>query len=216
MAEKPKGQRVSFFADVFRNSKRLSDAQFGELMRAGFAFQTEGIRYTGDDVAVGVLFDQMADQHLRYVDYCDQQAQNRHRSPKKDNGNDQPEPTSTNVNQPEPTPLSLSLSDSLSKENNIRGAAAPPPTTTKRASKFVKPTVDEVAAYCRENNYSVDAGTFVDYYSGNGWHVGKNPMKDWRAAVRLWARKGAEHNDGSISSRAPAASEKYAGIGNIL
>lgn len=50
------------------------------------------------------------------------------------------------------------------------------------------PTVDEVAAYCREKGYSIDAEHFVSYYESNGWRVGKNPMKDWRAACRTWAR----------------------------
>lgn len=51
---------------------------------------------------------------------------------------------------------------------------------------FTPPTQSEVEAYCRERGNSVDAQHFVDYYSANGWRVGKNPMKDWRAAVRTW------------------------------
>lgn len=50
------------------------------------------------------------------------------------------------------------------------------------------PTIEEVAAYCREKGYGVDAERFVAYYTANGWRVGKNPMRDWRAAVRTWVR----------------------------
>lgn len=53
-------------------------------------------------------------------------------------------------------------------------------------TRFTPPTQSEVEAYCRERGNSVDAQHFVDYYSANGWRVGKNPMKDWRAAVRTW------------------------------
>lgn len=58
----------------------------------------------------------------------------------------------------------------------------------KRASRFTQPTLEEVQAYCVERGNSVDPQRFVDYYSSNGWKVGKNPMKDWKAAVRTWER----------------------------
>ena len=55
-------------------------------------------------------------------------------------------------------------------------------------SRFVPPSVADVSAYCRERGNSVDAERFVSFYESNGWKVGKNPMKDWRAAVRTWER----------------------------
>lgn len=55
---------------------------------------------------------------------------------------------------------------------------------------FVKPTVDEVRAYCQERRNCVDPERFVDYYEANGWKVGKNPMKDWKATVRNWEKNG--------------------------
>lgn len=54
--------------------------------------------------------------------------------------------------------------------------------------RFTPPTVDDVATYCTERHNGVDAQRFVDYYTANGWKVGKNSMKDWRAAVRTWER----------------------------
>ena len=55
--------------------------------------------------------------------------------------------------------------------------------------RFAPPSVAEVRAYCTERNNSVDAQRFVDYYSANGWMVGKNRMRDWKAAVRTWERQ---------------------------
>ena len=63
---------------------------------------------------------------------------------------------------------------------------AVPPTRTKR---FAPPTVDQVREYCEERSNSVNPQRFVDYYSSNGWMVGKNKMKDWKAAVRTWEQK---------------------------
>lgn len=59
-----------------------------------------------------------------------------------------------------------------------------------RQKKFVPPTVEEVAAYCVERKNKVDAAYFVDHYTSNGWKVGKQNMKDWKAAVRTWEKNG--------------------------
>lgn len=56
----------------------------------------------------------------------------------------------------------------------------------KEKKKFVKPTLEQVAEYCKERNNNVNANKWYDYYESNGWKVGKNPMKDWKAAVRTW------------------------------
>lgn len=53
---------------------------------------------------------------------------------------------------------------------------------------FSPPTADEVTAYCREMGYKVNPDAFVDFYDSKGWMVGKNKMKDWKAAVRNWNR----------------------------
>ena len=66
-------------------------------------------------------------------------------------------------------------------------------------SRFSTPTIDEVRAYCAEKGYTVDADRFVDYYTSNGWKVGKNPMKDWKAAVRTW--NGKEQPNGKTEHK---------------
>ena len=60
-------------------------------------------------------------------------------------------------------------------------------TTTKR-KRFEKPTLSQITQYCLERNNNVNAEQFYDYYESNGWKVGKNAMKDWKAAVRTWER----------------------------
>ena len=63
-------------------------------------------------------------------------------------------------------------------------------TPKSKAKRFTPPTLEEVTAYCIERNNSVDPQHFIDYYTSNGWLVGKNKMKDWKAAVRTWERNG--------------------------
>lgn len=59
------------------------------------------------------------------------------------------------------------------------------------AKRFTPPTKDEVITYCNEQGYSLSADRFIAFYESKGWMVGKNKMKDWKAAVRGWAIKDA-------------------------
>ena len=65
--------------------------------------------------------------------------------------------------------------------------------------KFIAPTIDEVREYIEEKGYSIDPERFVDYYTANGWMVGKSHMKDWKATVRNWERNNG--NDTGASGR---------------
>ena len=85
-----------------------------------------------------------------------------------------------------------------SKGEDIVEAA--PPT---RAKRFIPPTVDEVRAYCQDRQNGVDPQRFVDYYSSNGWMVGKNKMKDWKAAVRTWEQKDKQYGRPAPKSSNP-------------
>lgn len=57
-------------------------------------------------------------------------------------------------------------------------------------ARFVKPTVEEVKKYAEEKGYTFDAEAFVAYYDSNGWMVGKQKMKNWKAACLTWQRNG--------------------------
>ena len=59
----------------------------------------------------------------------------------------------------------------------------------KEKNKFKKPTLEEIKNYISEIGSNVDANEFIDFYSANGWKVGKNPMKDWKATLRGWDRR---------------------------
>lgn len=70
---------------------------------------------------------------------------------------------------------------------NAHSGTIAPQAPPKR--RFVKPTVDEIRAYCAERKNNIDAQHFWDYYEARGWKVGgRSAMKDWRAAVRTWEK----------------------------
>jgi hypothetical protein len=70
----------------------------------------------------------------------------------------------------------------------------------REVKRFAPPTLEEVRAYCQERMNTVDPERFVDYYTSNGWKVGKNPMKDWKAAVRSWERSDSATQKSAKSS----------------
>ena len=57
---------------------------------------------------------------------------------------------------------------------------------------FIAPTVQDVKAYCIERGNNVDPESFIDFYESKGWMVGKNKMKNWKAAVRTWEKRARE------------------------
>ena len=72
--------------------------------------------------------------------------------------------------------------DSIDKSNKERGTSR----------NFVPPTLSEVKAYCQERNNGINPEQFIDFYESKGWFVGKNKMKDWKAAVRNWEQRRKE------------------------
>jgi uncharacterized protein YdaU (DUF1376 family) len=60
----------------------------------------------------------------------------------------------------------------------------------KSVGAFALPTLVQVSAYCAERGNLVNPQQWLDHYAANGWKVGRNQMRDWRAAVRQWERNG--------------------------
>ena len=89
-------------------------------------------------------------------------------------------------------------------ETNKENLAAEPQPEEKPAQEiqqekpkrknFVKPTVEEIAAFCKEKKININVKKFFLHYESNGWHVGKTPMKSWKAAVQKWAENNYDNN----------------------
>src|SRR3990172_9445660 len=74
--------------------------------------------------------------------------------------------------------------------------------------RFVQPTLEQITSYCQERKNSVDPQKFFDYYTSNGWKVGKNSMKDWKAAVRTWEK----NNDGLQNGSNPGPGRDFRSV----
>lgn len=85
------------------------------------------------------------------------------------------------ITEPEPN-------ENVNVKENDRKEISPIGDTKKSAKRFMPPSEEELEAYCREKSLSLDIERFIDFYASKGWMVGKNKMKDWKAAVRNWSR----------------------------
>lgn len=85
------------------------------------------------------------------------------------------------------TATSIEYIENTERDRNIESL-----TRGGTAKRFIPPSREDIILFCQENGLSVNADRFIDYYTSNGWRVGKNPMKDWKATVRSWARRDQE------------------------
>lgn len=76
-----------------------------------------------------------------------------------------------------------------SKGESVRG---------EKAKRFIPPSVEEIEQYCIERSNNIDAQSFIDFYESKGWMIGKNKMKDWKAAVRTWERSRKQENKENV------------------
>lgn len=108
----------------------------------------------------------------------------------------------------------------LSSSSSSKGIKTPPERATALSTpkgvegdgvgkvpsaKFSKPSLLEVAAYCVERANGINAQAFIDHYTANGWKVGRNPMKCWRATVRTWEAKRTLEQHPDVKNQTPAA-----------
>ena len=74
----------------------------------------------------------------------------------------------------------------IDNTNNITNSIS---NITNISNRFIKPSIEEVEQYCLERKNKIDAQYFIDYYESKGWLIGKNKMKNWKAAIRTWERR---------------------------
>ena len=84
------------------------------------------------------------------------------------------------------------------KENTI---LFPSVVNTKTARAiFIPPTISEVKEYCEKRKNGINPEQFVNFYQSKGWMIGKNKMKDWKAAVRTWEIQNRKNNGNNQTS----------------
>jgi hypothetical protein len=86
------------------------------------------------------------------------------------------------------TLVNSSIKEKFTDNNNININNTNLTDSNKKAF-FKKPSVIDIIDYCKERNNNIDADAFIDFYESKDWKIGKNKMKNWKAAVRTWERR---------------------------
>lgn len=162
-----------FYRSFFEAVEDLSPEDFKQAVTAIMRYALDG---TADDVkgvAKSILI--MARPQ---IDKNNKRYENGTRGGRKPNYNQTITKAEPKCISPKPN---VNVNDNVNdiKENTLKSV---------KEKRFAPPTPENVREYCREKGLSVDADRFVDFYESKNWYVGKNKMKDWKAAVRNWAR----------------------------
>ena len=181
--------------------EKMSNEQAGELIKAIYAYQKDPDAVP-EDPALAFVFElikqQLDTDSQRYKEACAARSEAGKKGGRpKANASDKKQMVSEESKKSKCFSEKAKKADNDNeydndlKENTIDGV---------KEKRFAPPTLENVSEYCREMGYTnVDAARFIDFYTSNGWMVGKNRMKDWKAAGRNWDRreKNPQRQDGA-------------------
>lgn len=183
----------------------LTDAERGRLLLAMVRYAKDGTEpsLTGNE---RFLWPVVRGQIDRDIDAYDSHIESGKRGGRPKNNlvisENQTKPNETKQNQTKPNETKIEEKDKeedkdKDKDKGVSGA------------RFAPPTPEDVAAFCRERGNSVDPVKFCAFYQSKGWKVGKNPMKDWRAAVITWERDDGGGAASGPGPRRTVAAQQY-------
>lgn len=227
----PGKKRTSFILllEHVRTMEELTDEEFGQFVRAYAAYVESGTEPEFSDRSMRMMwktvkaFDEMNVQKYSNTSEARQEAGRKGAEKRWKSDSKAIDANSKNSKchfANSKNSLSVSESESVYKEISPngdikKGADAPTPTLETKTARFHPPDIAEVKAYFAEKGgTNAQAERFFTYYESNGWRVGKNPMKKWKAAASGWISRDREQYQSNPSQNAPAktAAQAYADI----
>lgn len=174
--------------------EKMSNEQAGELIKAIYAYQKDPDAVP-EDPALAFVFELIKQQldadSQRYKEACAARSEAGKKGGRpKANASEESKKSKCFSEKAKKADNDNEYDNDL-KENTLEGV---------KEKRFAPPTLENVSEYCREMGYTnVDAVCFINFYTSNGWMVGKNRMKDWKAAVGNWDRreKNPQRQDGT-------------------
>ena len=183
---------IPFYYSYRKKLEKLSDQEVGRLVRSLLEYSETG---ETEELAgrESIAFDFIADDINRakaaYEERCAKNQRNIEKRYARQDDATVYDGIRTNTDVYETYQTKTKTKDKT-KNNTL----PPNGVSDARAKRFTPPTLDDVSAYVRERGSNVDPQRFLDFYASKGWMVGKNPMKDWKAAVRTWEKRDSEQN----------------------
>lgn len=203
-----KNQRNSFILllEHVHTMEELSDEEFGQFVRAYAAYVENGTEPEFTDRSLRMMwktvraFDEMNVRKYESTSEARQEAGkkgalkrwNREKQAVASDSKDSNCHFANSKNSlSESVSESVSVSDSVSESENKGNASASP--SSPKTPRFQPPELEEVKAYFAEKGGTAEqAERFRDFYESNGWKVGKNPMRKWKAAASGWMARDRE------------------------
>lgn len=213
----PEKRRTSFILllEHVHTMEELTDEEFGQFIRAYAAYVENGTEPDFKDRSMRIMwktvkaFDEMNVQKYSSTSEARQQAGRKGAEKRWKSDSKAIDANSKNskchfANSKNSLSVSVSESESESVYKEIspngdikKGANAPIPTPETKTARFHPPDMAEVKAYFAEKGgTNAQAERFFTYYESNGWRVGKNPMKKWKAAASGWISRDRDQASG--------------------
>ena len=197
------------YASYLKAAKRLNDADRLAVYDAIMEYGIEGTEPETDGVAAAIfeIVKPLIDANMKKREAGRKGGEAKRSNPEAEAKQNEAEAKQTEANRkqneaeakqneadPEKVPSNVNVNGNGNGNVNVNGNGN---ANVKGGSggRFQRPTPAEVRAYCEERKNSIDPDAFISYYESNGWRVGKNPMKDWKAAVRNWERMDKERGN---------------------
>ena len=183
---------VCLYSRYLQTLAPFTDEERGRIMTAMLTYSTTGEipEFEGNERYIWPTIQAQIDRDASaYQEKCAKNRANGAKGGRPPKNQTDIEKTERFLEKPQKANTNTKTNTNRNTKSNDIEAGKPP-----ARHKFSPPTAEEVQAYCNEKGYAVDPGRFVDYYTSNGWRVGKNPMKDWKAAVRSWNGKEQHQN----------------------
>lgn len=170
---------IVFYRSFYEAIKGLPDAELVKSFKAIMEYGLNGVEPEGDGIEKTVFLLTKPQIDVNNHKYENGKKGGRPKNQEEPNKNLN-ETTEKPKNNQEETKAEPNVNDNVNVNANVNDVSN---------KRFTPPTLENVIEYCREKGYNVDAERFIDFYESKGWMVGKNKMKDWKAAVRNWGRQ---------------------------
>jgi hypothetical protein len=214
-------KNVIVYTDWINTFELLSDEEAGRLIKHFFRYVND-LNPEPPDRMIEILFEPFKSTLKRDLQKWEIRAERARQNgfkggrPKEEEKPQEEEnptkPTGLQKNPEEPSglfftekkPVSVSVSDSVSVSVSVSDINTFPSKEEKvihTSKRFLIPSILEISTYCQERKNEINAEQFYDHYQSNGWMVGKNKMKDWKAAVRTWEKNGYSKNQQSNNNQ---------------
>ena len=173
-----KRDSMVFYRSFYEAIVNLPDVELAQAFRAIAEYGLNGIETECSGtarVALMMAKPQIDKNNMRYANGC--------------KGGRPTENLKPNNNQTKPSDNQTITKPKPNVNDNVNDIKKKDTKVSKEKAHFVPPTLENVIGYCQENGLKIDAQRFIDFYESKGWMIGKNKMKDWKAAVRNWSRQ---------------------------